>query len=232
MYSSKYHIVSIENPVEKIKIFRFAPEDKLLGYKPGHFVMLHALDEQGNTIVNRPYSIASSPTEGHLEFCIKIVGGQLTSILDNAKIGDSYGVSNPMGHFVYEDQNKCAFVAGGTGIAPFISMLRYITNKKISGKFVLFYSARNQDLILYKKELESLQKNKDIEIVITLTREEPKDWKGECGRISGEMLKKHIPDLHDYNWYLCGPLKMTISLREFLIKQGTKGDKIKFEGWG
>ncbi len=178
------------------------------------------------------YSIASSPTEEELEFCIKMIGGQLTSILNRAQVGDTYLVEGPMGHFIYEGQKRCGFVAGGTGIAPFISMLRFIRDKGVEGKFILFYSARRRDIILYKKELEDLAGSESVDVVITLTREEPEGWTGEKGRINEAMLRKHGGELKGYHWFLCGPLKMTIVLREALLAGGVDEDKLKFEGWG
>lgn len=227
----KYRITSIDS-VDDIRIFRLEPEEKGLDYKPGHFAMLHHLDMSGKSTVHRPYSIASSPARPYIEFCIKMVGGKLTSILEGAKLGDVYGISGPMGHFTYKGQERCAFIAGGTGIAPFMSMLRYICDKGIEGDFTLFYSVRSRDIIIYRKELEELNKKQGISIVITLTREKPESWEGECGRIDGDMLERHAENHSETHWYLCGPLKMTTCLRGCLIERGVSDDKITFEGWG
>jgi len=228
----KYKITSIEKMAKDIKVFRMVPEGEALDYLPGHFVMLHALDKQGKDIVSRPYSLASSPNQEHLEFCIKMIGGKMTSILDKAKEGQIYGVSGPMGHFLYEKQENCTFVAGGTGIAPFISMLRYINEEGIKGNFTLFYSARERKTLLYQDELKELEKDERFKVVTTLTREEPKDWKGECGRIDEAMLVKYCGELKESQWFLCGPLKMTMNLRKYLIGEGVEESSIKFEGWG
>ncbi len=226
-----YKISSIES-VDDIKVFKMEPLGDHLVYKPGHFAMLHALDDSGESTLHRPYSIASSPTQDYIEFCIKMVGGQMTSLLDKASIGDVYGVSGPMGHFIYEGQEKCAFIAGGTGIAPFMSILRYIRDKKITGDFSLFYSVRSRDLVIYGEELEELGSLAGINTIITLTREEPEDWQGECGRISEDMLNCYIDCMEERQWFLCGPLKMTSSLRNCLIENDVPADNIKFEGWG
>ncbi|MFH1393676.1 MAG: FAD-binding oxidoreductase [Candidatus Micrarchaeota archaeon] len=228
----RYRVTSVEKQAKDIRIIRMEAEGEPLEYLPGHFVMLHALDKDGNEMVKRPYSLASSPTQPYLEFCIKMIDGQMTSIMKKAKEGDVYGVSGPMGHFIYEKQEKCAFIAGGTGIAPFMSMLRYIRDEKIKGQFTLFFSARKRSLILYARELEELARSKSVDVVITLTREEPKSWEGECGRINEAMLLKYAGPLDERQWFLCGPLKMTMTMRDLLIKEGVDQSAVKFEGWG
>ncbi|HID72565.1 TPA: hypothetical protein EYP38_01370 [Candidatus Micrarchaeota archaeon] len=228
----RYKVTSVERMTKEVKVLRMEPEGQALEYLPGHFAMLHALDKDGNEIVKRPYSIASSPNSEYLEFCIKMIGGEMTSILDKAREGSVIGVRGPMGHFTYNKEAECAFVAGGTGLAPFMSMLRYIKEEGIKGKFTLFYSARTRKLLLYREELKELAKDDCIEVVITLTREEPKDWEGETGRINEAMLIRSVGELAGKKWFLCGPLKMTISTRNTLLKEGVSQEDVKFEGWG
>lgn len=229
----KYKIVKIEKATEKIKIFTLEPLEKKLEFKAGQFTMLHILDSDGNSLDKRPYSIPASPNSKSLEFCIKILpDGRFTQKLDKLKIGAMVAVEGALGHFHYTGENNSVFISGGTGIAPSVGMLRYIDENKIKGNFTLFYSARSRDMILYKKEFKRLSKNPNINVIITLTREEPSGWKGECGRLNQEMLERHVPNLKNSHFYICGPLKLTMNLRDCLIKKGVKKDHILFEGWG
>lgn len=214
-------------------IFRMEPvEGKMLSFAPGHFVFLHILDQEGKTIVKRPYSIASLPDEPYLELCIKMIGGELTGRLEKMGEGSVVGIEGPFGHFLYEGQSNAAFVAGGTGIAPFISILRDIAKRKPKGRFMLFYSARTRKNIAYGEELARLEReNPSIKVVITLTREEPEGWKGECGRIGEEMVCRYA-DPAEFDWWLCGPMPMIRAMKECLVKKGVEPKRIKIEGWG
>jgi ferredoxin-NADP reductase len=161
-----------------------------------------------------------------------MVEGRFTSKLKTLKTGTIVGLEQPIGHFVYEGQKNAAFIAGGTGLAPFVSMLRYIADKKLEGKFVLFYSAKTSDSIVYKDEFARLeQKNPNIKVVVTLTQE-CKGWCGEQGRINNEMIQKYILDPKEFAWWMCGPLEMVKCMRENLIIIGANPKNINMEGWG
>jgi NAD(P)H-flavin reductase len=232
----KYKIADITLISASVKLFTLAPLDRKLEFKPGQFTMLHLLDNNGQSVDKRPYSIASSPLSKHLELCIKILPeGRFTQKLDTLKKGTTIGVEGAWGNFHYHEETNAVFLAGGTGVAPFLSVLRYLNEKKINGNFALFYSVRAREFILYRKELEQLSKNPNFKIVITLTREEPKAWKGECGRITTAMLKKHVPQLAALGsvyFYICGPMEMAMSIHESITSSGVKKEKVFFEGWG
>ncbi len=208
-------------------------EGKVFDYAPGQFAYLHILDESGKTVVKRPYSIASSPSAPYLEFCIKMVGGELTGKLERMGKGTVVGVEGPFGHFSYSGQPNAAFIAGGTGIAPFVSILRYIAEKKLEGCFILFYSARTSGSVVYGDELARLEKeNPNIKVVITLTREEPLGWKGECGRINEGMIRKYAAKPADFDWWICGPMALTKAMKECLLGKGVDPKRLRMEGWG
>jgi len=222
----KYSIDEITPLKDSVKLFRIVPDDKKnMGFKPGQFVKLCDVEER----VYRPYSIASSPDEEYLEFAVKMVGGQFTSYLDGLRVGDALLVDGPFGDFTFEGQEKCVFIAGGTGIAPLMSIIRYIEEKNVKGDFTLFFSCKHTKDILFRDELEKLE---NVKAVFTLTREEPEDWKGEKGRVCEEMINKYVKDVEKQHWYVCGPLAMCLNLRKRIVGMGGKDEKIKIEGWG
>jgi ferredoxin-NADP reductase len=235
----KYRIIDIREAGDGIKVFKMEPEsgkpgtgNRKLQHKAGVFVMMHLLDEKGESIIKRPYSIASAPGADSLEFCIKMVGGEFTSKLDKLETGNMVGIEGPMGHFTYEGE-KCVFICGGTGIAPIVSMARDIANQKKEGKYFVFRSARKRSMLVYFDELKEMEKlNPNIQVVFTLTREEPKDWEGKCGRIGEVLLREYVTTPEEYNWYLCGPIKMTLALKECILGMGVDEKKVHFEGWG
>jgi len=230
----RYRIIFIEEQVPKVKIFRMEPVAGAIPiYKAGQFAFVHILDGKGSSLEKRPYSIASPPSSPYLEFCIKNTGGKMTSMLDKLIIGSVVGIDLPYGNFAYEGQRRAALIGGGSGIAPLVGILRDIAARRIDGSFVLFYSAKRRDSIIYNKELERLSKtHPQIKAVVTLTQETPKDWIGECGRINESMIKKHLDGLSDFDWWVCGPLPLVKGMKECLVASGVDPKRMKVEGWG
>lgn len=226
----RYRLKGIRQLSPDTKAFTLEPLDGPIEYEPGQFAFLHILDERGKSVLKRPYSIASIPEDKDLEFCIKLVSGQMTGKLGEMEGGQILGVERGGGHFGYEGQKKAAFIAGGTGIAPVLSILRSIARSKAKGEFVFFYSVRNQDSILYRKELADLEaRHPSIKVVITLTREE---WDGERGRVCHSMIRRYLPDARDYHFWICGPMGLIKKMRECLESLGIDPKDMKMEGWG
>ncbi len=224
----RYRISDIKALTPSTNIYRLKPIEGEIEYKSGQFAFIHLLDENNESIVKRPYSIASAPGD-ELEFCIKIVGGALTKRLEKMKVGDIVAVEQAGGHFAYDNEKKVGMIAGGTGVAPMMSILRDAAKRDIDGEFILFYSAKSRDTLLYRKELEDLEKDKRFRIIITLTRD---NWEGETGRISKKMIEKYVPDVAALSWWICGPLSMAKERKDELISLGTSPKQIKIEGWG
>lgn len=224
----KYRIKSTRELSPTTRAFILEPIGEAIDFEAGQFAFLHILDEKGETVVKRPYSIASAPGED-LEFCIKLVQGEMTGRLEQMKPGEIVGVQEGGGHFSFNDQDKGVFIAGGTGIAPMMSMLRHIVRNDIKGEFTLFYSARTRNDILYREELKELEKREGIRIVITLTREE---WEGETGRICHTLMKRYLDAPSECSWWVCGPMGLITAMKHCLLSLEAKPEKIRLEGWG
>lgn len=229
----RYAIDEVEPLCPDTKLYRLRPlGQSAWGFVPGQFVFIHILDEQGNSVAKRPFSIASAPGVPYLEFCIKLIHGTFTGRLESLGKGAVLGVEKPAGHFTFDMKAKAGFIAGGTGIAPIISMLRLISMKKMEGRFVFFYSVKTEEHILYREELERLgRENPGIEVVITLTRDEG-GWKGERGRVDAAMIARHLPDAKGFSWWICGPTVMVKDMRMSLESLGADPKSMKMEGWG
>ena len=230
----RYTIGRIATECPDTKIYRLFPEKgSPWDFIPGQFVFIHILDGKGESVVKKPFSIASAPGEPYLEFCIKLIHGNFTGRLENLGEGAVVGVEKPAGHFTYTGQERAGFIAGGTGIAPIMSMLRQIERRGAGGQFVFFFSSKTQAHILYRDELGRMQgRNPSIRVITTLTAEDSAAWKGERGRVSADMIGRHLPDAKSFSWWICGPTEMVKSMRQNLESLGADPKMMKMEGWG
>ncbi len=233
-----YKLIEIIQETPSVKAFKFKSEFQEKSYfKPGQFVQIGYSFDGTRIDVQRPYSIASAPGLDTLEFYIEIVDGKLTSILNKAKIGDIFNISQPNGknfEFTPSKNKRSLFIAAATGIAPFICMLRYIEQNRISENITLLYTVRTKQDIIRATELEDFARKGIAKVVITLTREENNpDWQGETGRIDAAKLQKYVPDITERVTYLCGSNQFNSTMTELLKSFGVPADKdhIKHDVW-
>jgi len=232
MKTMKAVISKVKEEADEINTYTISlPEE--IEFIPGQFVMTW-FDEEPN--LKRAYSIASSPLKKkEIELTIKKVA-KFTSKLFEKKEGDKINVRGPFGHFTFKETDKhdLILIAGGTGITPLLCMMRYIKDKKLKNKVHLFYSNRTPETILYKEELDELNKEKNIEVIYTCTRIEEKDkakWEGYCERINEKMIEKHVKTFENKIAYLCGAKEMVSQLEKMLLEHGVPKEQVKTEKW-
>jgi ferredoxin-NADP reductase/nitrite reductase/ring-hydroxylating ferredoxin subunit len=190
----------------------------------------------------RHFTIASSPTENFILISTRIRDSPYKKRLASLEPGIKVKVKGPEGNFVlHEDYSKSAiFLSGGIGVTPFRSMIKYVTDKSLPLKIVMFDSNRDQKNILFKNEFdECASKNKNLRVIYTITEDgdqiptSPSDneWKGERGRIDKAMLTKHLADTELKNsiYYICGPPPMLKSIQSLLQELRIQKDQIKVE---
>ena len=151
---------------------------ELMPFNAGQYVSLKMFVD--DAYVTRAYSLSSSPKEalkGIYRITIKRVLDGLVSnlMLDDIKVGDGLTISKPVGDFGYNkirDEKNVIGVAGGCGITPFISLAKAINDGDEDSNLTVFYSVKTYDDIIFKKEIEQInKKSKKVKFVITLTRE-------------------------------------------------------------
>ncbi len=233
-----YRLAEIIKETPDVDTFRFKSEDgSKLAFDPGMFVMLTWPGKGTEQKITRAFSIASAPNSDELEFEIHMIHGRFTSKLDSAKVGDIYTVTGPYGQFrfVPKEDRKVLFIAGGTGLAPFMSMLRELRINGYDNDVVLLYSVRYPDEIIRKDELKELEAALKLKMVICVTRpteERSAGWIGETGHVSAEMVKKHAPDFMDRTAYICGPLGFVKAVQDVLTQLNVPKEKVKADVWG
>ena len=181
-----------------------------------------SINKEGFRDKKRPFSFTSQNSDLVLEFIIKIYKDHngVTKELDSLKLGDELIIAEPFGDFAYKGNG--VFIAGGTGITPFIGMFRILKDKnKIENNKLIFSNKEYRDIIL-ERELKDIFNDN---LILVLTQEKKKPY--EYGKINEEFLKKHIKNFKD-KFYICGPQGFVNGINEILAKLGSKTENISF----
>jgi ferredoxin-NADP reductase len=199
-------LVRIERQTHDCVSLRFrVPGADTLGARPGQFLTFDwLLDGQK---LARSYSIASSPTQnGFVEIAVKQQpGGCVSHFLNSqASVGLTVEARGPYGQFCFDPNKHKSIVlfAGGSGITPILSILRYIDDRCLDTKAVLFFSVRTGQDIIFKDELERLEARLPlVKVVIVPTRRDT----GEVRHLSREEIVWELDELRSHTFFMCGP---------------------------
>lgn len=181
----------------------------------------------------RAYSISSVPKEGNrFEVCVKVVeGGRGSNWLHGLKEGDSINFIGPNGKFVIEDRSKgLFFIATGTGVAPFKSMIEDELNNGNQNPINILFGLRHASGVFYKdlfREWQNIHNN--FNHTITLSRCESDDWDGEKGRVTAHLENMAGEELQKNNFFICGLKAMIDQVVEILKAKGVPEEQIHFE---
>lgn len=217
--------------------------DGELKFTPGQYATFGV--EQDTKVIERPYSIVSSPYEDTLEFFFELVPeGELTPRLHKLQKGDSLVMRKvAKGRFTLDTKSghkKHFLVATVTGLAPYCSMVRTLYREWKQGKFpegfhlyVIQGASRSWELG-YREEFESIAREAAwLSYVPTVSRPwEDKDWKGEVGRCE-DILRKYTDQFalspHDTTAYLCGHPEMIEKAKGILQRRGFPKESLREE---
>lgn len=207
-----------------------------LNFKPGQYLewtLGHKNpDSRG---VRRYFTIASSPLEEGIRLGVKFydLGSSFKKKLKSLKLGDVMTASQLAGEFTLpmDPTKKMVFIAGGIGITPYRSMVKYLLDTNQKRDIVLFYSNRIPSEIFYKDVLDEARQRLGIKTVYTLTdtSQVPLGWEGKVGYVDGKMISEEVLDYGDRMFYLSGPHSMVIAFKKTLKVMGIKKGQIKID---
>ncbi len=207
-------------------------KDKGFDFSAGQYMEWTApqytTDSRGN---RRYFTLASSPTEEEIKIGVRFnnPGSSFKKYLNGMKAGEKVVASQLSGEFILpKDKNqKIVFIAGGIGITPIRSMVKYLLDKKDKRDIILFYACGSMDEAAYKDLLDQAEKSIGLKTIYLLSEGElPKNIKAIRGRLSKDVIKKEVPDYADRQFYLSGPDIMVRAYKKLLLNMGIKRNKI------
>jgi ferredoxin-NADP reductase len=208
------------------------------GHLPGQHVDVRLTSQDGYQ-AERSYSIASAPEDSRLELTVeKVEDGEVSPYLvDELRIGGQFELRGPIGgYFVWtaETGGPLCLIAGGSGVAPLMAMLRHRNRARSRAPTVLLYSSKSHEDVIYREELaEMARSDASLAIINTLTREHSEVWSGRRGRIDRALLMEACFPPQQRPWtFICGPTQFVEDISQILVWLGYDPPTVKTERFG
>jgi ferredoxin-NADP reductase len=209
----KLRVVDVISETPSTRTLRLAPVDALLPpFLAGQYIPLFL--EIDGIRTSRPYSISSQPKQtGFYDITIRRVPGGLVStfLLDRVKVGDVIDSAGPQGNFYFNPlchDRHMVCIAGGSGITPFMSMIREIVAYGLDREVTLIYGNRQLDDVIFHTELESMSRRFDNITYIPVIEKPSDTYSGACGFINAALLGEVVGTLQKKTFFICGPQGM------------------------
>ncbi|MFB0505348.1 MAG: NADH:ubiquinone reductase (Na(+)-transporting) subunit F [Thermodesulfobacteriota bacterium] len=224
---------NLTDDIREVRLRLIEPDT--LTFKPGQYIQFQVPEyEQCPESVYRAYSIASPAHEptGITLVITKVPEGLATTFIHEVlREGDEVSLNGPYGEFYLRDSaREIFFVAGGSGLAPVMSMLYQMAEEEISRKATLVFGARYKKGLFYVEEIEALKgRLPDLKVIFTLSSPQEEDrWDGEKGRVT-DVLEKIIRNGANKEAYLCGSPGMVEACVAVLTKKGIPQELIFYD---
>jgi ferredoxin-NADP reductase len=239
-WSGQLRVAHIADETPTVETYRLVPidgDELPFDFAPGQFLQVEVAPEEGTTF-RRSYTIASSPTQrAFVELTVKREDHGVVSRFLNEKlaVGDLVSVSGPFGSFTFTgtDADSIVLIAGGVGITPMMSVLRYLTDKAWPGEIFLLYGARSTDEFLFRDEIERLERrHPNLHVLASMQRTPGTVWLGPEGNLTKELIASAVPQIGQRRIHLCGPPSMMSAVRSSLLELGVAEAQIYTEAFG
>lgn len=223
-------VLAVLDEAADIKTFRLVRPDGF-EFKAGQFLPVRV--SIGGKPHVRCYSISSSPdARRYIEISVRQQGLVSTILHATLRTGSTLGVRRPAGGFVYPegDDRPLALLAGGIGITPLLSMMRFALTSEPARPVTLLYSVRDRKSLAFLSELRVIAERHPhtrIGIVLSADASAPPPWR--AGHIDMPMLRQHVPHPTHTIFCVCGPLPMMEAMQRMLLAEGVPQAQIRSE---
>lgn len=220
----KATVTSISDATHDIKIIRLRPA-KPLSFSPGQYATLQFTPEH-----SRPYSMASLCEDEELEFHVRYVPqGRVTGyVFNQLKVGDAVRISGPLGTAYLRTRHQGAMlcVAGGTGLAPILSIIRGAIAAGMDNPIHVYFGVRSRQDVYGLEQLNALQRShRDLRIQVVLAAGDVDQPAMRSGLIT-DAIAEDIADLSAWRAYICGAPPMVEAVSKLVKQQGVVQEQV------
>ncbi|MBI5906649.1 RnfABCDGE type electron transport complex subunit D [Candidatus Saccharibacteria bacterium] len=213
--------------------FIFRP-DRRVSYKPGQYMEWTLTHNNSDSRGNRRYfTLASSPTEEDLRLGVKFYPGGSSFKKAMLAMDESTPIAAGQlgGDFTLPDDQtkKLAFIAGGIGITPVRSMVKYMLDTNQNRSATLLYSGSTGKDFAYIDVFSEAERRKILKATYTITESAPQGWHGQTGYINKQMIINQIPDYMDRLFYISGSHSLVTAVSDALHSIGVSRHQIKID---
>ncbi len=228
-----WRVVSVTPAADRTWAVTIAAEGHAgLRFKAGQFVWL-VLDRGPASLREHPFSIASAPSDPTTLSFVIAEAGDFTDTIGVLRIGAPAHVDGPHGALTPLDRSALGlvFIAGGTGIAPVLSVLREAAARGDARPLRLIVGAWREERLVARDEIAALARRLDLSVVEVLS-DPPPGWRGEAGMLDASVLARHCGgDRAGHLHVLCGPPGMLTAATAALRRLGVRRDDIMAESF-
>jgi ring-1,2-phenylacetyl-CoA epoxidase subunit PaaE len=231
----------IRETPDTVSIYFEQPEP-FLEYKAGQFLTL--VMDLGGKEQRRSYSLCTSPfVDPFPGIAVKRVEGGLFSnyLNDNVFPGKTINVLKPLGKFTTDfhskNQRHFIMVAGGSGITPIMGIMKSVLVNEPNSIITLIYSSRNEEQIIFKEQLDMLQKGNPDRLKVIHNLSQPSgEWTGPKGRLNKDTFREFVSNAeyeqrYEEIYYLCGPDGIMETAKSVLEEIGVPEERIHHESF-
>jgi ferredoxin-NADP reductase len=208
--------------------------ERPINFKPGQYMEWTLPHQKPDSRGNRRYfTLASAPTEDNIRLGVKFYrkGSSYKRAMLAMDARTPIAAGQLGGDFVLPNDRsqKLVFIAGGIGITPYRSMVKYMLDTNDRRNVTMLYSERNAQGLAYTDVFAAAERKLGIKVVYTLTdsKAAPPNWRGKTGYISARMLAAEVPDYKERLFYVSGPQSMVTTIKNELRGLGVAHHHIK-----
>jgi predicted ferric reductase len=231
-----YTVVEVKQETPNVWTLKFAPPagQNRFDFVPGQFQFVTLLRGRGLPEEEHHFTISSSPTDQGFHTSTIKASGDFTATIGATRPGDCAAIEAPFGRFsslFHPGARDLVYIAGGIGITPFMSNLRYLHAVQAECRVLLLYANKTEADIVFREELADLEggRKPDLKVIHILSRA-GQTWDGERGHLDQDAVQRLAGDrLGSGLFFLCCPPPLTRSLMRTLQGLGVPDERISVE---
>jgi ferredoxin-NADP reductase len=203
-------------------------------HRPGQYMEWSLPVSRGDSRGARRYfSLASSPTEDEIMIAARfpVPVSRFKQELLAMQTGGLVTAGELAGDFTLprDSRKPIALIAGGIGITPFRSMLKYLSDRNEKRDIVLLYSASQKEQLVFGSVIEEARRTIGLRAFATLTDADQaaRGWRGRCGPVTAAMIREIFPDASRRLFLVSGPPGMVNATMRALRSAGVRRAAIR-----